>query len=260
MNAAFKLAAISAIGVASCGLASQADDAAEKSPPPKQVVCEAPPPGEVGEGWRRLLPDAHAWIDRAGGRVVLDGRVCLREGPLEMFACLEQTKEHESIVSVRTMAFAVHAALVAVGAEAGGVAQFDPEFRPPHGDEIDIFVTWLDDGERRCVRAQDWIRAAESEKTMDHPFVFSGSQLWHDRATGRRRYLAEEGDFICLSNFASAMIDVPFASTDSDGSLLYFANTKAIPPIDTPVRLILSPRRAEENGAKDSAEQPPATP
>lgn len=238
-SAYYRLAFVAAL-IALLGESSAAEEPAAREAQP--AACDVPPPGETGPGWRRLLPDSHAWIDRAGKRVVMDGRVCLREGPLEMFACLEKTKEHESIIAVRTMAFAVHAALVAIGAEAGGVAQFDPEFRPPHGDEIDVYVAWVADEKLHCVRAQEWIRQAKSGHAMDKPFVFAGSQLWKDSVTGRRRYLAEEGDFICVSNFASAMLDVPFASTDSAEGLLFMANTEAIPPIDTPVRMILAPK------------------
>ncbi len=55
-------------------------------------------------GWGRAPPDGKVWLDTKNKRVVLEGEVCLREGQLEMFACLKGTKEHESIVAVPTKA------------------------------------------------------------------------------------------------------------------------------------------------------------
>ena len=61
-------------------------------------------PAEKDEGsqssLRRLSEKYPLWIDSKRKMVVMDGKVCLREGQLEMFACTKGTKEHESIVVV----------------------------------------------------------------------------------------------------------------------------------------------------------------
>ena len=56
------------------------------------------------------------WVDMKRKWVVVDGRVCLNRGVLEMFACPKNTKEHESVISVACEARFVHAALLAIGA------------------------------------------------------------------------------------------------------------------------------------------------
>ncbi|MEX0978835.1 MAG: YdjY domain-containing protein, partial [Pirellulales bacterium] len=57
-----------------------------------------------------------------------------------------------------------------------------------------------------------------------------------------KSYLAESGDFICVSNFPSAMLDLPVKSSQANESLLYEAFTDRIPPVGTRVRLVLTPK------------------
>ena len=67
----------------------------------------------------RLSKDDSCWIDRKRKQVVVEAEVCLREGYLEMFACTKGTKEHEAVVALKSKAYVMHAALLAVGAKVG---------------------------------------------------------------------------------------------------------------------------------------------
>ena len=57
-----------------------------------------------------------------------------------------------------------------------------------------------------------------------------------------------------MSNFSSAMLDVPVRSSDSNAALLFDAFTERIPPIGTPVTIILTPRR--DRPAEEGSDQP----
>ena len=198
-------------------------------------------------GAKRLDPKSTVWVDVTGGRVAVDGHVCLRQGVLEMFACPTGTKEHESIVAVDSPAFLLHTALLAAGAEAGHPARFDPTFQPPEGPEIEVTLEWTDaTGAAQTARAQSWIRNADTGKEMTFPFVFGGSGFWTDPDTGDQRYLADAGDLICVSNFGTAMLDVPIVSSQSNMDLLFEPFTERIPPIDTPVRVWLTIKESGE--------------
>jgi hypothetical protein len=213
-------------------------ESAAVEPPPK----EAPNPMDPPEGGLRADPESEVWIDPQKRAVIVHGFVCFREGPLEMFACPRNTKEHESIVSVQSSAQLIHAALLGIGAEKGQPVQFLPEFRPPSGTQIDIEVEWEDEaGELHTARAQDWVRDARTQQAMEHPWVFAGSGFWKDPA-GKEHYQAEAGDLICVSNFASATLDIPVESTQANEGLAFEAFTEKIPPLGTPVRLILTPK------------------
>ena len=117
--------------------------------------------GKTADGLVSLDPKGIVRLDRDGKRLLIKTRVVLREGMLEMLCCPAQTKEHESILAVDAKAYIIHAGLLALGAKPGGPVQYRPEFKPPTGQQIDIFLQWTDaTGKPHRVRAQEWIRYA----------------------------------------------------------------------------------------------------
>jgi len=218
-------------------------------------------------GAKRLSSNYDVWLDPQAKAVIVDGHISLRQGMLEMFACTRNTKEHESIVSANTKAYLVHAGLLSLGAEPGHPVQFlqqyvppsgrwmfdigltmmsvhlPPVFLPAAGTEIEVRVQWYDErGMPRSARAQDWVRDIRTGKAMAYPFVFAGSGFWIDPETGKQYYKAEGGDFICVSNFSTAMIDIPVRSSQDNTELAFEAFTERIPPLGAPVRLVLQPK------------------
>ncbi|MCA9097865.1 MAG: hypothetical protein KDA36_05750 [Planctomycetaceae bacterium] len=124
-------------------------------------------PGKVGnkgirqDGLVAMNKQGTVLVDKAGKRVLLKTKVVLRKGALELFCCLKETKEHESIVSVDARAQDVHAALLLVGAEPGSPCRYDPKFIPPKGPIIDLFVQWIDEqGKLHREKGQSWIRGS----------------------------------------------------------------------------------------------------
>jgi hypothetical protein len=212
-------------------------DSTSGAPAPRRPLTKDPP------GMTRLMPDYDVWLDQKNKRVVVDGSVVLREGQLEMLACPRGTKEHEAIIAVDTKAYAVHAGLLAAGAQVGTPVQFQPKYQPATGTEIDVQVVWTDrNGKVHTDRAQDWIKNVKTGKAMEYPWVFAGSGFWQSDPGGPKHYMAESGDFICISNFPSAMLDLPVESSQSNDALLFQANTDRIPPLGTRVRLVLTPK------------------
>ena len=145
----------------------------------------------------------------------------------------------------------VHAALLAVGARVGHPVRFDPEFEPPTGTEISIEVRWLDRKKKwQSMPAQKWIRNIRTGKPMKHNWVFAGSGFWKDERSGEEFYMAEAGDLICVSNFSSATLDVPFQSSQVNDGLLFEPYTENVPELGTPVRLVLRPKLDSKKKAK----------
>ena len=195
----------------------------------------------------KLSKEHSIWVDARRKLVVVDGEVAMREGPLEMFACPKGTKEHESVVAIHCNGQLIHAGLLAVGAQPNHPVKFNPEYVPASGSIIDIMILWEDEEGRHKVRAQEWVMNEETKKAMQHDWVFGGSGFWTDETTGRKYYHADAGDLICVSNFSTAMLDLPIESSQANDGLLYSAFTKNIPPRGTKVRLVLSPRRKNES-------------
>ena len=207
----------------------------------QQEADAMPKVGEDKPSWTRLVKEGEAWIDREQKQVIIDGEICLREGPLEMFACPKRSKEHESIVAVHSQMMPIHAALLAIGAQKGTTAKFQPKYTPPTGSEIRVRVFWRDkDNKAYIAQAQDWMMQGKEKKPVTTPFVFAGSALWQDQATGVKRYLADDGDFICVANFTSAMLDVPLESTQANEGLMFRAKPERIPALGTKVRIVLT--------------------
>ncbi len=65
--------------------------------------------------------------------------------------------------------------------------------------------------------------------------------LVEDPVSKKPVYAAEDGDLITVANFASSILDLPFASTANDVDRLYIANTHVIPPRGTTVLIVLRP-------------------
>jgi hypothetical protein len=230
-----------------------AQDTPDDQPAASDAASEAAPPtAEKKSDLVRLDKESHVWIDLKRKIVVVDGKVCLREGQLEMFACPRSTKEHESVVAVESKAYVIHAALLAVGAEVGRPVKFAPEYVPASGTEIEVYVLWVDEnGKRHKARAQEWIRQVKTGKPMPYTWVFAGSGFWKDDLTGERHYMAEDGDLICVSNFATATMDLPVESSQSNDGLMFDAFTDSIPPLGTKVRLVLIPKVKRDVAAGD---------
>ncbi|MEM6692916.1 MAG: YdjY domain-containing protein [Planctomycetota bacterium] len=194
----------------------------------------------------KMLTRSHLWLDSENKRLIMDGYVCLTQGGLEMFACPAETKEHESVVAVLPKPSEVHTALLAMGIEPGSPVKFDPEFEPPMGPAMRAWVAYYEDEQFKVVDGRQWVKkSGVDDEVLEEDFVFGGSYVWTDPADDRNYYSADAGDFICVSNFTTAMMDVPFASSTSESALVFEPNTKVLPPLGTPIRLFLQPVDSE---------------
>lgn len=219
--------------------ANDAVKAEEEYVPPEEIVraaFDSPPDAKP------LTAESSLWIDRKRKRVYADGYVTLRRGALEMFACPMGTKEHESIVATLAKSREIHAALLAIEATPGTPVRHLPEFVPPTGQVIRVWVSWRDkEGQYQVSDARKWVQRMGTGRTMDAEWVFAGSSFWQDPSDGREHYQADAGDMICVSNFSTAMIDVNISSSAQADQLSFEPVEKKIPELGTPVRLILTP-------------------
>ncbi|MDR3183042.1 MAG: undecaprenyl-diphosphate phosphatase [Planctomycetaceae bacterium] len=240
--------------------AKAAEDAETKKEQERVLAEEREKERKLIDEERKLLPvidnadslipldkDDRIWITPDRKAVVFIGRVAMREGLLELFACRTGTKEHESILSVRVKPYLIHAALLLIEAKQGKAMQTQPVFTPATGDRISITLRWKDtDGGVKEVPAQNWISRAEESESPDAAssvsalhWVFSGSTEYQDDE-GRTHYLANEsGELIGLSNFPGSVLDVPIQSSNDNTQLMFACFTRHIPPLDTPVTVIL---------------------
>jgi hypothetical protein len=195
-----------------------------------------------GEPASRPVALHHLTVDPSAGRIVMDAEVCLRSGPLELLVCKAGTKEYESILRTEARAAQLHAGLLMLGLSPGKPAEWTGEgeasrFLPPRGAELTVTLRWTDTaGRRREVPAGRWLRPADGGDTPER-WVFVGSEV----LPGGRYWADVEGDVITVSNFASAVVDVPFESTTDNALLQFEAAEEHVPPVGTPVKVIIEP-------------------
>ncbi len=177
-------------------------------------------------------------------RVLITAEVCLRKGPLEQLMTRKNKKEHEAILSAALDARKIHEALVLANAKEGEPVRYLPKFRPASGTAIKVTLVYEDKkGVKQTVNARSWLKNTKTGKELDCDWVFAGSMLVENAfdKTAPKEYLANEGDIICVSNFESALLDVPIKSSKDDSDRGYEAWEDRIPPVGTEVTVILEP-------------------
>ncbi|MDO4549879.1 MAG: YdjY domain-containing protein [Planctomycetia bacterium] len=234
-----------------------------------EVQMEPIPLGDVlGEDVSKLHAlDAKMpiWINAERDAVVLQGWVCQTSIPLEFFMCTGRgfirtlpyeeeglpskitqfigAKTHEAVLCVDVRPSHIHAGLLAIGAVPGKPVRFHPEFQPATGEEIQVLIRWKDAAGNIIEKiGQDLVKEAETDKKMEMPWVFAGSFFYVDEEDEQKTqyYAADsEGEIIGVSNFPSAVLDVPKASSSSNTERLFIANKDALPERGTPVTILL---------------------
>lgn len=190
-------------------------------------------------------------------RVVMDLEVVLTRGYLEHFLSRSQAaKDHETIVSGPFDAEQLKAALIGIGLKPGKPATFTKEennervydFKPATGDVVKLYVQYEDEkGNTLTVPAQSWI-AGKDGKTLGPDWVFAGSYRSRGKTFQGEEYdyfAANDGRVVCVTNFGTALLDLPVESADADpegNQLGYRARTEVLPPRGTKVRVLFEPK------------------
>jgi hypothetical protein len=207
---------------------------------------KAPPEGPAGATAAKKVPiGKNVFLEIQGDkrRVLVEAYVCLRRGQLEQFLTRKRTKEHEAILAADVDARDIHAALNLAGAQEGKPVQFQPKYQAASGSVVKISLIYEAGGKKVEMPARAWVRNSQTKKELNQDWVFGGSYLIPDPLDSAKKpfYAANDGDVICVSNFDTAMLDLPIESSKDNAELIFEAFTERIPPEDTPVLVVLEP-------------------
>jgi hypothetical protein len=186
-------------------------------------------------------------IDQRQGTISFPARVNMSDGNLEYLLVTPMGPTHESLLSTEIRPADLHFSMLLLGAKGAGITTPAPEEAGPaqinkdylshaprlKGDQIQISVKWKAGDAERSAPVEDWISNNETNKPAPRgPWIYTGSMFVGDR------FLAQsEGALAALVTLPAALINNPRKGSDND--LLWAVNAKAVPPVDTPVELVI---------------------
>jgi hypothetical protein len=187
-------------------------------------------------------------LDQTQHTATFPGKVNMAEGALEYVLVTTEGATHESLLSTGVQPSDLHFSMLLLGAKGAGITTPGPDDAPPpqinkeylkhavplKGDRIQIAVKWKTDAGEKTTPVEDWIINTETRKAAARgPWTYTGSmfQGGHFRAQA-------EGAFAALVTYPGALINNPRKGSDND--LVWEVNKKAVPPVDTPVEIIIT--------------------
>ncbi len=214
----------------------------------QEPTAPSPPADTQGQV---ILPGAT--LNMKEKYIDLKGKVCLREGLLELVATVPAGKEHESILSLKTVPSQVHAALLMLGLKPGHPGRWVYEKEKvtavdPAGDRVKISLRWQQQGQWVERPINDFILNSKTRKHLDSDeFVFAGSHV-HKPQEGDPVYLADQtGDVVALVSFDTELLALPKAASNANDEVFWIADTQALPELGTEVVLRLRPAKPSQS-------------
>ena len=179
-------------------------------------------------------PLGSIWIDPARHELIVSGFVNQVQGAVELFACGPGGKTHESILVLFGEPADIQTGLLLLGLKHGepmkGLGQ-----GPPEGDRVNLTVHWEQDGEVRFASAGELILDYQRGKSFRNAsWVFNGSKVENNYFLA----LAEES---LIATYWDPWAIINIATSEGRDDERLAANTKKLPPRQTPVRLVISP-------------------
>lgn len=220
---------------------------------------EPPPEGQIP-----VVEIGKVKVFRAKGLAQVQGRVEIQRNLVELFACAEGGKVHETVVVMECQPSHLNIALQLLGLSDGGQAKAfrevqseedgkvvkrtvevleenGPNFlgdpRKPVGDRVIVEILWTDDGKEHRVRAEDMVWDRARKRSMPRAgWVFTGSRLVENPMTGRPEFAADHSKTIMTTwHDPDSLLDNPLPDGGDDEA--YFANPDVVPSRGTPVTI-----------------------
>jgi hypothetical protein len=195
----------------------------------------------------------HVRVDVKTRQVRVDAETLAVDAPLEFFAVMNGTSEHESVVRSPAKPSNVHLGLVMLGLEPGSPVQFSEatkQWLPPHGPPLRITMEYEQDGKPVSVPAYRWMREIKTKRPMPPmTWIFAGS-----RVMGDGNYAADvTGYLVSVVNFDLTLIDIPQLASNENESLQWERNADVMPPAGTKVTMVIEPAGASDPAKPNGA-------
>ncbi len=191
-------------------------------------------------------------VDAEKGQVSIPGKIVANIRELEVFASAPQGRTYEGLIVCGVEPIDVETGLRFLGLEGGSGVKYQGDPAVPTGDPVEIYIEWNDTktGRAKSARAEDFVLDEKKKIPMPHvQWVHVGSR-WQGK-----RFMAQlAGDLITLEHFPDTIIDNPLAVGAGDYS--YQPNPAIVPPVGTPVTVIIQVVQQQKTHPKQSGGKP----
>jgi hypothetical protein len=230
------------------------------------LALASPARPEEGDGKKEaeapMVEIGKVKVFRTQGRVVVAGRAEVQRALVELFACGEGGKVHETVLVLDCQPSHLSIALQLLGFADGGqvkavrkiqaeengktvakevevVEENGPNYlgdpRKPVGDRVIVMVSWTDEGREHSVRAEDMVWDRARGRSMPRVgWVFTGSRYVQNPLNGREEFAADHSRTVMTTwHDPDALLDNPLPDGGDDEA--YFGNPDVVPTRGTPV-------------------------
>ena len=189
-------------------------------------------------------------LDRKTREIRFPTKVNMNEGLLEYLIVLQQGKVHEALMistitpthlnlALVLLRYTPSSELFSLINETGHPTGIYQDVAAPvkAAARITLDVEWDDNGTTRRVPVNEWVRNNSRGVGMEAgPWLYTGSSI------SNKKFIPDlSGDITSIMTDSNAMINYPGA--DNQDSPAWFAFPKRIPPVGTPVTVIIAPYR-----------------
>jgi len=171
-------------------------------------------------------------LDKAARSVTFPAVVNMTEAIVEYLVVTRDGKVHESLLRTDAVPKDIHVAMLLLDAKGAGTNRIpaDP-LKPIPGDPVSIEVSWKEKGKTKRVAAEKLIFNTDTKTNLSPgPWIYNGSLI--ENGT----FMADpEGSIISLITDPFALVNNSRPGRDNDD--LCEVDSKAVPPLDTPVEV-----------------------
>ncbi|MHC5037557.1 MAG: YdjY domain-containing protein [Planctomycetota bacterium] len=222
---------------------------------------------------------------RSEKRIEVTGFVAVQRNLIELFACAEGGKAHESVLVLDCRPSNLNLAMKLLGLKDGGqvkvvrkvIVQKDgkeveekrevleengPNFlgdpRRPEGDRVIVTVRWGKGEKKKEVRAEDMIYERVRKRSMPRAgWIYTGSRFVKNPRTHREEIIADHSKTLMTTwHDPDSLLDNPLPDGGDDE--VYFANPDVVPARGTPIVMeirVPTDKERKEAEAVEAAER-----
>jgi hypothetical protein len=179
-------------------------------------------------------------VDLEEGRLDIPGEICVQGGLIELFACTERGKTHESVMILFALPYLIHYGLEILGLSESSRGDFPGDPDAQTGSLLNITARWKKKGEKEVeYPIYQLILNEKTQSPLEELYwVFNGSLFRYQPMIQKEIYMADAtGTIITTWSDPHTVIDSthPLKMDDT----VFFANHHLLPPRGTSILLTI---------------------